>query len=38
MIKVRKDSAFMYIVDYKKTKDLRCGNPGPPELSILDSR
>ena len=38
MIYVRKDIAFMYIVDYKKTNKLRCGNPGPPELSVLDSR
>lgn len=36
MIKVRKDIALMYIVDYKKSKKLWCGNPGPPELSKLD--
>lgn len=38
MIKVRKDIAFVYIVDYKKSEKLWCGNPGPPELSKLDSR
>lgn len=36
MIKVRKDIAFVYIVDYKKSEKLWCGNPGPPELSKLD--